>query len=1065
MFSHRTCRLRAFIAIRRELTTPKTIINMSKFYITCCNVLLMLIISVSTAFAQQTVTGRVTDANGPMPGVTVSVTGTDRQAQTDANGNYSIQAANGSVLIFSRLGYSSRDVMVTSNKQDVLLSQGASDVGEVVVTALGIKRERKSLAYAVQEIKGSELLETREANLANALSGKVAGLQVARSSNGAGGSAKIVLRGFSSVTNDNQPLIVVDGIPMNNFTGTTENGYFGAGLDRGNGLGDISSDDIETMTVLKGASAAALYGTRAGNGVILITTKSGRSKAGLGITASSNMGVETIFMQPKFQNSFAQGDAGAFDPTSPSSWGPRIDGQTVTKWNGQEEVLTARDNLKSYLQNGTTQNHNVAFQQQYGNTSVYTAINRLDNRSILPTNRFTRTNLTTRMGSKFGAEERWSTDVKVQYSNTKGVNRPINGRDWSSIYALQMLPRTLDILDFKDNTVNEFGEMIWYRGGAATFNPYWRLENDRNEDQRDRFLLNGSLGYQFTDWLKGEFKAGADLYTNNLESRVRAGGPSSRNGSFSTGKDTFRETNYQGLLIAQKDNIFGKFGGSATLGGNLMHQTSNGLNVNVGQLQIPNLFTPGNSVGAASVLPFNSERKINSVFGALSVNYDAFIFLESTLRNDWTSTLSRANRSFFYPSFNLSYVVSEHIEKAGGTLPSWLSFTKLRASYADAGNDMAPYQLYNVYSIGGDPNGNVTANTGVTAYDATVRSELIRNIEFGAEMRLFNNKLSLDFSWYKSNAFNQLMNLDLDPASGFANRKINGGDIQNKGWELMANANIIERESSFRWDATLNLSRNINSVNDIAARLDVNTYPIGGFDDLAFIARGGGKYGEIWGHRYNRVADQSSPYFGQLILNNQGLPTRSATPEYLGEQQANEMASLINNFSYKNFGLSFQVDARFGGLMYVGTHRGMQSVGTADVTAPGGLREEFVVDGVVGSNGNYTKNEISVTPQQYYTAIATANNLGVNEEYLRDATNIRLRNIQVNYSFPRKMLGSSVFQSARVFASCNNVWMIHSKMDGIDPESTFATGSNAIGFENGAPPTMRSFIFGFSLGF
>ncbi|PVH26482.1 SusC/RagA family TonB-linked outer membrane protein [Sphingobacterium corticibacter] len=1037
---------------------------MSKFNIICCNMLLVMLWSISAAFAQQTVTGRVTDANGPIAGVTVSVTGTNRQTQTDANGSYSIQAANGSTIRFSTLGYTTREIMVTSTTHDVVLTEGAGDIGEVVVTALGIKRERKSLAYAVQEIKGSELLETREANLANALSGKVAGLQVARSSNGAGGSAKIILRGFSSLTGDNQPLIVVDGIPMNNFTGTTDNGYFAAGLDRGNGLGDISSDDIESMSVLKGPSAAALYGTRAGNGVILITTKSGRAKAGLGITASSNMGVESIFIQPKFQNTFAQGDAGAFDPTSPSSWGPRIEGQTVTKWNGQEEALSARDNLNSYLQTGVNQNHNVAFQQQYGNTSVYTAINRLENQSILPTNRFTRTNLTTRMGTKFGADDRWSTDVKVQYNNTKGVNRPINGRDWSNIYALQMLPRTLNILDFRDN-VNEFGEMIWYRGGAATFNPYWKLDNERNEDQRDRFLLNGSLGYQFNDWLKGEFKAGSDMYTNNLQNRTRAGGPQSRNGSFSTGKETFKETNYQGLLIAQKDNIFGKFGGSATLGGNLMHQKSDGLTVNVGQLQIPNLFTPGNSVGAPSVLPFNSERKINSIFGAFSVNYDSFIFLESTMRNDWTSTLSRDNRSFFYPSFNLSYVLSEHIEKAGGNLPSWISYAKFRASYAEVGNDMGPYQLYNVYGIGNDPNGNVTSNTGTINFNPNVRSELLRNIEFGGEARFFNNKLSLDFSWYRSNAFNQLLDLELDPASGFGFRKINGGDVQNQGWELMASANIMDRESSFRWDASLNISRNVNSINDIASDFQVDRYRIGGFDDLAFIARTGGMYGEIWGHRYNRVTDESSQYYGQLILNNQGLPTRSGTPEYLGEQQANEMASLINNISYKNFGLTFQVDARFGGMMYVGTHRGMQSVGTAAITAPNGNRDNFVVDGVVGSNGNYTKNETSVTPQQYYTAIATANNLGINEEYLRDATNIRLRNVQLNYSFPRKVLGNSVFQSARLFASCNNVWMIHSKMDGIDPESTFATGSNAIGFENGAPPTMRSFIFGFSLGF
>ncbi|MFD2599910.1 SusC/RagA family TonB-linked outer membrane protein [Sphingobacterium corticis] len=1039
---------------------------MSKFYITCCNVLLMLIISVSTAFAQQTVTGRVTDANGPLAGVTVSVSGTSLQAQTDANGSYGIQAANGATLRFARLGYASREVLVTSNKQDVLLSEDTGDIGEVVVTALGIKREKKSLGYAVQEIKGSELADTREANLANALSGKAAGLQVARSSNGAGSSAKIILRGFSSLTGDNQPLIVVDGVPMNNFTGTTENGYFGAGLDMGNGLGDISSDDIESMSVLKGPTAAALYGTRAGNGAILITTKSGRTKAGLGITASSNMGIETIFMQPKFQNIFGQGEAGAFNPNVATSWGPRIEGQTVTKWNGEQETLAARDNLGAFLQNGTTQNHNIALQQQYGNTSVYTSINRLDNTSILPTNRFTRTNLTTRMGTKFGADDRWSTDVKVQYSNTKGVNRPINGRDWSNVYALQMMPRTLDIRDFEES-VNEFGQMLWYRGGAVDFNPYWKLNNERNEDQRDRFLLNGALGYQFTDWLKGELRAGADMYTNSTQSRTRAGGPQSVNGSFSNGKNTFKETNYQALFIAQKDNIFGKFGGNATLGGNLMHQTSDGLGVNVGELQIPNLFSPSNSVGAPSISPLFSERKINSVFGSVGINYDSFVFLESTFRNDWTSTLHPDNRSFFYPSVTLSYVLSENIEKAGGSLPSWLSYTKFRAAYSQVGNDMGPYQLYNTYGIGADPNGNVTNNPLPVFYDQTVRSESIRNLEFGGEVRLFDNKLTLDLSWYKSNALHQLIDLPLDPSSGFRARRINGGDIQNKGFELVVNANLIARESSFRWDATVNLSRNENTVNDVAARFEVDQYPIGGYDNLQFNAQGrGGGFGEIWGYKYRRVDDPNSQYNGQLLLTAQGLPQQAESLSFLGQQQAREMASLINNFSYKNFGLSFQIDARFGGMMYLGTLRGMHSSGTGESTVIDGARESFVVPGVIGSNGNYTQNEISVTPQQYFNAISTATNLGIHEEYMRDATNVRLRNVQVSYNFPKTMLGkTSVFQNARIFASCNNVWMIHSKTEGIDPESTFATGSNAIGFENGAPPTMRSFIFGVALGF
>lgn len=1029
---------------------------------------MVLFSAVQASHAQQPITGTVTDADGPLAGVSVVVQGTTRGTQTDANGTYTISASQGEVIQFSIVGYAAQQVTIGNQTRiDVTLELDASELGEVVVTALGIERERKSLGYAVQEIGGTQLVNARESNLANALSGKAAGVQVARSSNGAGSSAKIVLRGFNSLTGDNQPLIVIDGVPMNNFTGTTENGYFGAGLDMGNGLGDLNAEDIESMSVLKGPSAAALYGNRAGNGVILITTKSGRKAAGLGITVSSNLGFESIFMKPETQDIFGQGLEGNYDQISTYSWGPVADGRTVTKWDGTEGRLTVHDNLDQFLRTGVNQNHNVAFQQQYGNTGIYTSVSYLNNASIIPENKFVRTNLTSRATSTFGKDDRWSTDVKVQYNNTSGFNRPTTGRDNSSIYNLQVLPRSLDIGDFAAGT-DEFGQMIWYAVGVNMVNPFWRAMNDQNRDKRDRFLLNGSLKREFSDWLSAEIRAGGDLYTNNLERKLWAGSPIAANGQYSTSKQTFRETNYSALLIAQKDDVFGNLGGTITLGGNLMHQKWESLGVNVSELEVPNLFYVGNSVGTPGFSQGFTERAINSVYGSLALNYDDYLFLEATARNDWTSTLHPDNRSFFYPSFNLSYVLSDMVEKTGGNFPSWFSYAKLRASYAEVGNDMGPYQLYNVYAIGNDPLGNTTANTGSIFFDETVRSELIRNIEFGGELRFFRNRLALDISWYKSNALYQLIDLPMDPSSGFASRKINAGNIQNQGWEIMANVNVMERESSFRWDATVNFSRNINSIVDIASDLGVNQYglPGGTFDDLALMARTGGLYGEIWGHKYLRVKDESSPYFGQLLLSGTGLPQRDGEQTLLGDQQAREMVSFINNFSYKNIGLSFQVDGRFGGQMFVGTHVAMQRFGTAAITAPNGAREDFILPGVVeDGNGGYVQNTNSITQQQYFTAISTANNLGINEEYLYDATNIRLRNIQLSYSLPRSILGSSVVQNARIFASCNNVWMIYSKMDGIDPESTFATGTNALGFENGAPPTMRSFMFGLTVGF
>ena len=407
-------------------------------------VLLILLLSNTLLFAQgrRTITGVVSDNNGsPVPAATVTVEGTTTSAITDDAGRFSIvvEKAN-AVLVFSSVSFETKSVPLgTSNTLNVTLDQSSTDLGEVVVTtALGIKRQAKSLGYAVQEVKGSTLADAKETNLANALSGKVAGLQVARSSNGAGGSSKIILRGNNSLVGSNQPLIVVDGIPIDNFTGTNENGYWSAGFDRGNGLGDISADDIETMSVLKGPSAAALYGSRAGNGVILITTKSGRKQAGLGINFSMTQGVESIFTRPELQSSFGQGENGQYDRESQQSWGPKIEGQTVTNWDGTSGPMRAYDNVSNFLRNGTTQNYNLSFQQQFGSTSIYSSLARWDDRSIIPGNKLERTNFTTRATSRFGKNNRWTTDMKITYNNTSGFNRPINGRDVSNVFTVHI---------------------------------------------------------------------------------------------------------------------------------------------------------------------------------------------------------------------------------------------------------------------------------------------------------------------------------------------------------------------------------------------------------------------------------------------------------------------------------------------------------------------------------------------------------------------------------------------------------------------------------------------------
>ncbi|KYP14472.1 SusC/RagA family TonB-linked outer membrane protein [Flavihumibacter sp. CACIAM 22H1] len=1023
--------------------------------------------TVAVAQSRQ-VSGTVKDKQGaPISGATVIEKGTTNGTTTDDAGVFHLSVAGAnSVIVISAINFVNQEITVGQQTNlDVALEKGSGNLDEVVVTALGIKRQKKSLGYAVQEIKGTELSDARETNLANALTGKVAGLQVVRSSNGAGGSSKIVLRGFTSVSGSNQPLIVVDGIPIDNFTGTTENGYWGAGFDRGNGLGDINAEDIESMSVLKGPSAAALYGSRAGNGVILITTKSGRKSNGLGINFTMNQGIENIFIKPEIQNSFGQGDQKIYDRTSQLSWGPKAEGQDVTKWDGSTAPLTtSHDNVDNFLRAGTTQSYNLSFQQQYGSTAIYTSLGRWIDKSIIPNNKLERTNLSTRAVSKFGKNNRWTTDMKISYNNTSGFNRPINGRDVSNVFTLYTLPRSMNINDFK-TARNEDGQMVWYEGAPGwQNNPHWNTHYNLNTDVRDRFILNGSVKYAFNDWLDAEVKAGGDIYTTSTQRKVFAG--SNRANEYSEGKQTFFETNYSTLITAKKDDLIGKFGGVVTVGGNLMHTKSSFISIGTGQLEVPDVFSLTNGINPPSIGQSFYEKKINSAYGTVGVNYDGFVYLDMTFRNDWSSALSKANRSYFYPSFSLSYVFTDMMASLGGSTPSWLSYLKLRASHASVGNDLGAFMLYNGFNIGRGPNGNTTASRNSVLRDENVVSELIKNLEFGIESRFFNNRLGIDFTWYKSNATNQLIGIPMDPLSGYSSKMINAGNIQNKGIELMVDFRALSNPKSLSWNITANYSRNENRIIDMASDIGVNRYDLGAFDDLFIRANTGGLYGDIFGTKLLRVEDQSSPFFGELLLNSAGLPQRTSELFLLGNQQAKGLIGVTNTFNYRNFGFSFLVDGRIGGEMFSASNVGLQRFGVAAVTAPGGERPDLVVPGVIqDGSGGYTKNSVTVTQQQYWNQLSTLNNLGVGEAYIYDATNIRLRNVQLTYNFSKSLLSKTAFQSARIALSCNNVWMIKSHMLGIDPESVFATGSNAVGFENGAFPTMRSFLLSVNVGF
>lgn len=1033
---------------------------------------LLLVLGVLCTYgmqAQTTVKGVVVDAasNLGLPGVSVLVKGTAKGVTTDFDGNYSIEVSDAaSTLQYSYIGFATQEIAINGQSTiNVSLIEDVSQLDEVVVTALGIKRERKSLGYAVQEVKGEALTEARENNVANALSGKIAGIQVIKGSNGPASSSKIVLRGNSSLTGDNQPLIVVDGIPMDNFTGADNTDFWNPTQDMGNGLGDLNSEDIETMTVLKGASAAALYGSRAGNGVILITTKTGKSRKGLGITFSATTGFERLFVEPELQSQFGQGDLGVYNEKSKLSWGPKIEGQSVVDWEGKPTTLRAYDNLGNFYDGGFNQTYSLSFQQQVTDgTSLYTSASYLDDDSNIPGSTLERLNLTTRAVTKFGESKKWTTDVKVQYINTKAGNRPLNGNNNNNAFGtVAQMPRSVDINQFR-NTTDEFGKMRWYVSENAE-NPYWSAENRLSNDARDRFLLNGSIKYDITDWLSAEARAGADIYTTETESKLYSGSPGNNTGRYTFGNESFIEKNFSFLLMAAQDDIVGKFGGSATLGGNIMGRNSNYINGNSGELVVPNLFSLNNGVNSPSVNQGSSERRTNSIYGTFQINYDGFLFVDFTGRNDWSSTLSEENRSFFYPSISTSFVFTEMLTKGGTELPSWLTFGKIRASYATVGNDLDPYKLYNSYWIGTNANGNTTAGTNNTLFNPDLRSELIKSKEIGFEARLFNNRLGFDIAWYQSNATNQLIALPLDPLSGYNAKMVNAGDVQNKGVELSINGRIFDNPEGFNWDASINYSTNKNTIESLAD--DVTQYALGGFDNLAVLAIEGGSYGEIWGTKFSRVEDQSSPLFGKIITDGRGLPVASSEKFKLGNQQPDYMIGFTNNFSYKNLSFGFLIDARVGGEIFSGTNRALQEAGTAAITVVNGERADIVVDGAVSDgSGGYIANTTAVAPRYYWERITNeSGNLGINEANIYDATNVRLRNVNVNYTIPKEWLGNSGIQNLKLGLSANNVWMMKNNLNGVDPESVFATSTNATGFEYLSPPTTSSIFLNLSLSF
>jgi TonB-linked SusC/RagA family outer membrane protein len=1039
--------------------------------------MLMLCLSVFGQGAKIKVSGVVSDNTGEtLIGASVAEKGTTNAVMTGMDGDYALTVPSNAVLVVTYVGFDPQEIPVNGKtKIDIVLKEDALALEEVVVTALGIKRDKKSLGYALQEVKGDQLTETRDPNVANALSGKVAGLQVKQSGTGPAGSSRIVLRGVNSIGGNNQPLVVVDGVPIDSSTGGSDDFWGNRAVDKGSGMADISPDDIESMSVLKGPAAAALYGSRAGNGVIMITTKKGSAGKGLGISYNSNIMIENPMQTPKYQNTYGQGINGKYASNEAASWGEKMTGQKINDLAGNPTTYSSGDNkLSDFLRTGTTWTNSLDLSKGFDKGAIRLGVMNLSNKGVIPNSSFGRTSVTLRGNANLS--DKLSFDAKITYVNQKTENRVKLGGDPDNIfYNYLLMPRSVHFSDLGNKSLypgyafpqgtkvgdtDLSGKPVSWTGAydGKIRNPYWAAYKNTNDDKKNRLLGFSSLKYEFTDWLNIQGRYGMDYYSYESKDRLATGTPYwYSEGDLIMNKQEFYEVNTDFLLTFNKQ-LSSKVGLVATAGGNIMYTRTDNMRGQANGLILPNFFVLQNGKNQ-TVENKTFRHQINSLYATASVSYDNTLYLDLTARNDWSSTLNKDNQSYFYPSVSASWLITESLNKWNANL-GFIDYAKLRASWAKVGNDAGAYQLLNYMPfstnkvadpVTGEIITQLVGNRSDTEALFNLKNETVESYEFGLEFKALKNRIGVDFAFYNKDAKNQILKMNVSPTDGVGRsyKYVNAGNVRNRGVELLLTG-IPVQTKNFQWDVTLNFSKNTNKIVELAEGVDVqylNDPSISGM--LNIVAEAGGAYGDIWGKAYRRDAKS-----GKIIVNEKGLPVFGDEYVKLGNNNPNWMAGLNNAFKFKDFDLAFQIDMRYGGDVYMGSIKAGTGAGTLEMTESG--RESMLVDGVFADG---TPNNVSTTAQEYWSALQ-----GGAEPWIYDATNIRFRELSFGYSFPKKLLAKSPLKSVKLSFVARNLFMIYSKTKGFDPEAGFSTG-NAQGFEYASMPTLRSFGFNLNVNF
>jgi TonB-linked SusC/RagA family outer membrane protein len=1093
----------------------------------------MLLLSVP-AFSQVKVNGSLTDAETqePLIGVNILVKNSTSGTISDVDGNYEIEVPDAtSILVFSFVGFATQEVALEGrNRLDLSMSEGVG-LDEITVTALGIARSEKSLGYAVQEISGNDISDANGGNFVSTLAGRAAGVQVVSNGTGAGQSASIVIRGYSSMGGDNQPLFVVDGTPINNLsdTRTNTNGISSnMNIDYGNGAGDINPEDIETISVLKGANATALYGSRAANGAVIITTKTGKGKKGLGVAFNSQTTFETMLAGPEYQREFGQGSnfqfafadgygSGIADGVD-ESWGPRMEGQLIPQFNsptsnglrggdvhGLDFVLGASgvdlarrgtitptpfvdpgDPLKNFLETGRTLVNTVSFFGSNDNGNFRVSYTNFDNTGILPNTDLRRNTIAFSGDYKLG--ERLEVSAKTNYIRTDSDNRHVNGYGTESImYLFIWYGQNNDIRDLRN---------YWESGldGFQQFNynynyhdnPYFTMYENTNGLAKDRIIGNLSAKYKITDDLSFMVRGGRDFFSEYRFIKRAYSTQRFPTGQYREDKINFNETNLDFLLSYNK-KLNNNWDFNVNFGGNRMIQRNHFNALATNALLIPEVYSFTNANGPLIQSIDRPERQINSLYGFAQVGWKNKIYLDVTGRNDWSSTLPENNNSYFYPSVSLSAVISEMLDLQNS---SALSFAKLRLGWAQVGSDTDPFRLNDFFVFGDSPWGsNATASPSNSLPPTDLKPELQTSFEVGADIRFFKNRLGIDATFYNSVSENQILAIELPTSTGKTSRVINAGKIQNRGIELLLSATPVKTRSGLTWNTFFNFSRNTNEVLELPNGVDQYVY---GGSGITLVAQKGGSLGDMWGTGLRTVQDEGSPYFGQVIFRN-GLAQQDNTLRKLGNFNPDFNLGWNNEVNYKGFSFSFLFDWRQGGQLlsrtrliaatsgnvvetlwgrtpeFGGAHPGISDSG---ITFTDGATGETRTDGVIGlgvrefeGNGDVSYVENDVIVR----ANAYHNNRyrRQNEsEGIYDATFVKLRQISLGYSLPSKMLDRTFITKAKISLVGNNVWLWAKDFNHGDPELlAFGGGRFVPGVEDATVPSTRSLGFSLNLEF